>query len=122
AGLIESSSRRRKRSVRHGTVSEDFPGTRCVDTFAVDCHPLRDLIQNHSLFVVELSTVRQRKIQHEIAVPADDIDEQIDDVLWRLILRFTVIVPLADAGIGLPSIGRYAGCDASLPVKDTCAR
>ena len=100
----------------HRAVAEDLPRPACVDALAVDRHPFRDFLQNDPLFVIEFTAVGQREIQHQVAIAAYDVDQQIDHVLGRLVLGFPVVMPFADAAVGLPGVGRNAGGYTALPI------
>src|ERR1035437_6032679 len=104
-------------SRRRGCVAGDLPGTRAVNAFAVHRHPPGDLFHGLELLVIRLTTVGQRNVEHQVAVAADNIAQQVHHVLAGLVLLTFLVVPAADAGIGLPGIGLYVAGHAALDVE-----
>ena len=83
-------------------VGGDLPGSRREDSFAVHGHPVSQRGDDGQLFLVRLAAGGQRNVQHEVSVAGDDIDQHIDNFFWRFVLLAEVVMPLADAGVGLP--------------------
>jgi len=52
--------------------------------------------------------IGQREVQQQISVLADNIHQQIDHFLGRLVSLAALVMPLANAGVGLPRIRRDA--------------
>src|ERR1017187_9169877 len=74
-------------------------------------------IDRDPLFKVELAGVRQREVEKQVAVLAHDVCEQIDDLLGGLVLLAALVVPLADAGIGLPGVRGDSVCNTALVIE-----
>src|ERR1035438_972093 len=56
--------------------------------------------------VVRLAAVGQRNVEHQVAVAADDVAHQVHDVFAGLVFLPLLVVPAADAGVGLAGIGQ----------------
>src|ERR1035441_8270435 len=56
-----------------GAFAVNLPGTRGIDSLAVHRHPIRNALQRLQLLEVQLTGVRQREIQQQVTVLADDI-------------------------------------------------
>ena len=104
-----------------GPVAEDLPWPRVVDRLRVHGHPVGDPRQHLQLVVVQHAAVRQREVQHQIAVAADDVRQQIDDGLRGLVGDAALVVPVADARVGLPRTRPDRVDDAALDVEDAGA-
>ena len=77
--FIEPGFRGCRRRSRRGAV--DFPGSRRVNGRAVSGHPRRNRAKDFQFLRIEHATVRQRKVEQQIAIATDDIDQQIDNGL-----------------------------------------
>ena len=102
---------------RRRGASGDLPGTRAVDALAVHRHPFGDLFHRLEFVVIRLAAVGQRDVEHQVAVAADDIAEQVHHVLAGLVLLALLVVPAADAGIGLPRVGQDVAGHAALDIE-----
>ncbi len=63
----------------------DLPGARGVDGFAVDARPLGDGFEDAELFGVGEAGGGEGDVEEEVAVLADDVDQEVDDFFWRLV-------------------------------------
>ena len=100
-----------------GAFAVDLPGAGGVDAFAVDGHPCGDAGEDLAFGEVELAGVGQREVEQQVAVFADDVDEEVDDLLGGLVGDAAFVVPVADAGVGLPWGCGDAVEDAALAVE-----
>src|ERR1035441_10173277 len=100
-----------------GRAAGDLPGTRAVDAFAIDRHPFGDFFHRLEFFVVRLAAVGQRNVEHQVAVAADDVAHQVHDVFAGLVFLALLVVPAADAGVGLPGIGQDVAGHAAFDVE-----
>ena len=90
----------------------DLPWPSLVDGLAVDLHPRGHAIEYRDFFAVDRAVRLAGNIENEGAVLADRVDQPVDDVARRqipavftgLIVKRTVVVPVADAGLRLPGI------------------
>ena len=101
-----------------GAFAVDLPGAGGVDAFAVDGHPLGDAFEDAELFGVGHAGGGEGDVEQEVAVFADDVDEEVDDFLGGLVGGAELVVPLADAGVGLPGLGGDVVEDAAFAVDD----
>src|ERR1039458_6782674 len=81
--------------------AEDLPRSSRVYALAVHPHPRGDALQDRHLLVIGHAAVWQREVEKEIAVAADNVHQHIDHALRSLVSRPRIVVPVADAGIGL---------------------
>lgn len=101
--------------------SGGLPGAGCEDGFAVDGHPRGELGYDSELFGIGLAAGGQRDVEHEVSVAGDDVDELIDDLLGRFVFLAELVVPLADAGVGLPGARIDFVDDSALAIEDADA-
>ncbi len=101
-----------------GAFAVDLPGARVVDGFAVDSGPLGDGFEDAALFGVGEAGGGVGDVEEEVAVLADDVYEEIDDFFGGFVGGAELVVPLADAGVGLPGAGIDLVEDAALVVDD----
>ena len=62
-----------------GAFTVDLPGAGGVDAFGVDGHPAGDAAEGLEFLPVELAVVGEGEVEEEVAVFADDVDEEVDD-------------------------------------------
>ena len=68
-----------------GAFAVDPPGARVVDRFAVDRGPLGDGFEDTELFGVGETGGGERDVEEEVAVLADDVDQEVDDFFGGLV-------------------------------------
>src|SRR6185503_17928896 len=101
------------------TLAINFPRTGSINAFTVDGHPTGDAVESHHLFKIEFARIGYREIEQKIAVLADDIHQQVNDLFRRFVLYTPLVVPCADAGVGLPGSGRDVIKYAAFTVEST---
>ena len=88
--------------------SVNLPRTCAFDRLAVHLLPIGELVQKSEFVAVGLSVAGQRDAEKQVAVLADDIDEQWNHqrgLLVGVILeKRAVIVPLPDTCLRLPGL------------------
>ena len=99
----------------------DAEGPCAEDGFAIAGHPGREIGENLSFVGVDGSVSLERDVEAEIAVLADDVCEQFDDDFGGFVLVLIegvdVVVPVADAGVGLPGQGEDVVGTASFEIQ-----
>ena len=84
-------------------------------------NPGGDGLEEGALVGVDGAVALDRDVEHEVAVLADDVDERVDDGDGRLVAvvgeEGEFVVPVADAGVGLPGVGLDAVGLAALDVE-----
>jgi len=86
-------------------LAEDFPGACAEDAIFIDVHPCRDAFENVDLVGINRAVGFYWDAKQQVAVFADDIDQSLDDgfaLLYRDARKYQIVMPLAQAGIGLP--------------------
>ena len=68
-------------------------------------HPFRQVCQEPQLVVVWAAVALQGDVQEQVAVLANDVDQFLDHGVRGAVGRAAVVMPVADAGVGLPGIG-----------------
>ena len=91
---------------RRRTFAKNGPGTGALDRLRIDLLPVGEVSQKSHLIAIGLSVPGQWDTQKQIAVLADDIDQERNDergFLVGVVLKVgTVVVPTPDASLGLP--------------------
>ena len=84
------------------------------------CHPPRNRLDDGALVVVDRAIAADRNVQEQVAVLADDVHEQLDHGVGTLVRmsleEVAVVVPVADACIGLPWQGLERFAESALVV------
>src|ERR1039457_1474120 len=101
--------------------AEYLPRPRGIDRLGVHFHPRCDGGEDLELPVVGHAARRQRDVEQQIAVAADNIHQQIDDRLRPLVDRLAVVMPVPDAGVGLERPRLDFIHHAALDIQNACA-
>jgi hypothetical protein len=70
---------------------------------------------------IEFAAAGQGKIQQQVAIAADDIRQHVHHSLGGFVLDIPLVVPVADACIGLPRIGFNGVGEPAFEIEDTRA-
>ena len=104
--------------LRSGAFAEHLPGTRAVNAFAIHRHPIRDLRRGCCSSSASSSPeFGSGKFSSRLPLRLTMSHSISIDRLGRLVLRAALVVPVADAGVGLPGIGPDLVHDAALHVE-----
>ena len=102
-------------------LAEDREGAGAVDGFAVGGEPGGESLEKGDLVLVDGAGAADGDGEEEVAVFADDVDERVNDGARRFVgVVFedgAFVVPVADAGVGLPGIGEDVFGAAALDVE-----
>ena len=92
------------------------PRARSVNAFAVHVHPPGQSFEELQFILIDRAVAADRDVQQQIAVLADDIHQLFHDAFHGAILEAAPIMPVADAGVGLPRVGLDAVGAAALEI------
>src|SRR6185312_6022217 len=102
------------------TFPKDSPRAGAEQGLAVEPHPGGELSQKLALILIDAAVAAQRDAQQQIAVLGDDVaqagDVGIDALVAMFLEQRAPIMPLTDAGVGLPGQRPYCLTEAALDV------
>nr|GFC89725.1 hypothetical protein [Tanacetum cinerariifolium] len=97
-----------------------FPGAGAVDALAIGLHPGADALHDGALLVVDGAIAAHGHAHEQVAVFAHHVHEGVDNGFGAFVavavVDAAVVVPLAQAGIGLPGQGLNLVALAALDV------
>src|SRR5579859_4690954 len=98
------------------------PGAAAEDGFAIAAGPAADLFDDLALLGIDGAIAADRDTEQQIAVFRDHVAQPVDDRLspdiGLLLETLAIIVPIADAGIGLPGQGLDVGTKTPFDILD----